>query len=75
MEKSKIIYALKERLDSLEEWRAEKKKPEDKKKPGAKKEDVDEEVCPVCGGNLQFVEVGIVFCPKCNQYFEFEEED
>lgn len=73
MEKSDIINALKERLDALEEWRTERKEPEEKKK-NAKKATVDEEVCPVCAADLLFVEEGIVFCPKCELYFEYKEE-
>ena len=71
MEKSKIIDALVERLDVLEKWRKEKSEPEDKK-AAAKKAKVDEEVCPECGGDLLFVEDGIVFCPVCKEYFEEE---
>jgi ribosomal protein L37AE/L43A len=71
MEKSNIISALKGRLDDLEKWRKEKT---DKKK-GEKKQKTDEEVCPECGGDLLFVEEGIVFCPKCEQYFEIGEEE
>lgn len=74
MEKSNIIAALLERVDKLEKWRTEKKESATKKKPEGKKE-ADEEVCPVCGGDLLFVEEGIVFCSKCDQYFEYGEED
>ena len=71
MEKSEIINALKERLDAVEKWQAGKSEPEDKK-AAAKKPPVDEEVCPECGGDLLFVEDGIVFCPVCKEYFEEE---
>jgi RNA polymerase subunit RPABC4/transcription elongation factor Spt4 len=73
MEKSGIINALHERIDALEKWRAERKEPEDKKKGKPKTPPVDEEVCPVCGSDLLFVEEGVVYCPKCKQYFEHEE--
>ena len=63
MEKSSIIEALKERLDDLEKWR--------KGTSGKKKESKeDEDVCPICGGDLLFVEDNIVFCSKCKEYFE-----
>jgi hypothetical protein len=61
MEKSEIIDALKGRLDALENWRKGKANKEEKP---------DEEVCPICGGDLQWVEDNIVFCKKCNEYFE-----
>jgi ribosomal protein L37AE/L43A len=69
MEKSNIISALKERLDKLEGW----KEKVAKKKEG-KKEKADEEVCPICGNDLLWVEEGIVFCKKCNEYYEQIEE-
>jgi len=71
MEKSGIIDAIKERLVELEKWRADKKESEDKKEK-TKRSTVDEEVCPICGGDLLFVEDGIVYCQKCKQYFEYE---
>lgn len=71
MEKSSIIEALVERIDDLEKWRKTSHEEHDKDK-GRKKP--DEEVCPVCGGDLLWVEEGIVFCRKCNQYFENTEE-
>jgi len=67
MEKSNIISDLLGRLDALEEWRKEKGKPKGKKQPPE-----DEEVCPQCGGDLLFVEDGVVFCKKCNEYFEYD---
>ena len=73
MEKSKVIDALKERLDKLEIWQKEKNEPEDKKKGSSKKSKEDEEVCPECGGDLLFVEDGIVYCSVCKEYFEEEE--
>lgn len=69
MEKSNIIAALKERMDNIEKWQEEISK-----KKGSKKQKVDEEVCPECGGDLLFVEEGVVHCPKCDQYFEVEVE-
>ena len=63
MEKSKIIEALKERLDELEKWRtATSSKKKEKKE--------DEDVCPICGGDLLFVEDNIVYCSKCKEYYE-----
>ena len=67
MEKSKIMEALFERIGKLEDWR---KKGESK----GKKQKEDEDVCLTCGGDLQFVEDGIVYCPKCKEYFELGEE-
>jgi uncharacterized Zn finger protein (UPF0148 family) len=72
MEKSNIITALKERLDSIETWR---KDLTEKKKKSSKKQKEDEDVCPECGNDLLFVEEGIVMCPKCNEYFEIGEEE
>ena len=70
MEKSNTISDLLERLEALENWRKEKVKRKEKKTPAE-----DEEVCPQCGGDLLFVEDGIVFCKKCNEYFEMKVEE
>ena len=40
-----------------------------------KKEKKDEIVCDECGGDLDYVEEGIVYCPVCKQYYEYEEEE
>lgn len=64
MKKSNVIDEITERLHIIEESiKGVKKSP-------AKKKEVDEDVCPVCGGDLLFVEQGIVFCPVCKEYFE-----
>jgi len=70
MEKSNIITEITQRLVNLEEAvKGTKKKPAGKKgnKP-------DEEVCPECGGDLLWVEDGVVYCSKCKEYYEAEEE-
>lgn len=68
MKQSKIIDEITERLHNLEEdLKGVKKVPPKKKETKA-----DEEVCPECGGDLLFVEEGIVLCPKCNVYYEME---
>jgi len=64
MEKTNIISDLIKRIDNLEK-KSKKKAPT--KKP-------DEDVCPECGGDLLWVEEGIVLCKKCNKYFEQVEE-
>ena len=73
MEKSKIITEITDRLVDVEEHLKILKKPAQKK--DGKKTDVDEDVCPECGGDLLFVEDGIVFCPKCSEYYEMEGDD
>ena len=72
MEKSNIIQDLLDRLTKIELWKEESKGKKPPKDP-APKED-DEDVCPKCGGDLLFVEDGIVFCPKCKAYYEEEKE-
>lgn len=62
MEKSSIIEDLKARLENIE--KGLKKKNDTKRKE-------DEDVCKNCGGDLQFVEDNIVYCPKCKEYFEY----
>lgn len=71
MEKSDIISALQGRLDELEKWRAEKAEPKKKSSINQKE---DEEVCPNCGSDLLFVEENTVYCPKCKEYFEKDDE-
>jgi uncharacterized protein with PIN domain len=71
MRKSNIIDEITDRLHNLEEDFKGIKKPPAKKK----KTEVDEDVCPTCGGDLLFVEEGIVLCPACNKYFEEGEEE
>jgi uncharacterized protein with PIN domain len=70
MKKSEIINEITERLHNLEEGFKGIKKPPAKKE----KTKVDEDVCPICGGDLLFVEEGIVLCPLCKEYFEEGEE-
>jgi uncharacterized protein with PIN domain len=72
MEKSKIITEMTDRIDSIEEHLKKLVKAPAKKK--GKKEEVDEEVCPECGGDLLFVEEGIVYCNKCSEYYEIADE-
>lgn len=67
MKKNTIIADMQAEILALKE--ANSKKGKDKKK----KE--DEDVCEECGGDLEFVEEGIVYCPKCKQYYEYEEEE
>ena len=74
MEKTKIISEITERLSDVEEHLKKLAKPPASKK-GGKKPEVDEDVCPECGGNLLFVEEGIVFCPKCVEYYEMGDEE
>lgn len=68
MEKSKIMEDLFDRLGKLEDWRAEKAKPEKAKKKNVE----DEDVCPQCGDDLVYVEQGITYCEKCKNYYEEE---
>ena len=72
MEKSNIITELSERLVDVEEKLKTIVKTPKKK---SKKPEVDEDVCPECGGDLLFVEDGIVYCRKCSEYYELKEED
>jgi hypothetical protein len=70
MKKSEIINEITERLHNLEEgFKGIKKPPGKKMKPK-----MDEDVCPICAGDLLFVEEGIVYCPICKEYFEEEAE-
>jgi uncharacterized protein with PIN domain len=57
--KSTVITDLEERIKELEAKKKEKKEE-------------DEDVCPECGGDLNFVEDGVAICPKCNIYYEVE---
>jgi uncharacterized protein YbaR (Trm112 family) len=54
------------RIKALEDKLAALKAPGDKE---------DKDVCSECGGNLSFVEEGVVYCPACKQYYEFTEEE
>ena len=75
MEKSNIITEISERLVDVEEKLKTIVKAPKKKSTNTKKPEVDEEVCPECGGDLLFVEDGIVYCRKCSEYYELKEED
>jgi uncharacterized protein with PIN domain len=44
------------------------------KAAGKPKEKEDETVCPECGADLLVVEDGVVYCEKCDEYYEMEEE-
>jgi len=68
MEKTNIINELRDRIVDIEE-KLKKSIPK-KKSTSEKRPQVDEEVCPECGGDLLFVEDNIVFCTKCRQYYE-----
>ena len=68
MEKTNVIKEITERLGKVEKFMKTPKKDKGKKK-------ADEDVCPECGGDLVFVDQGIVFCPKCNEYYESDLED
>ena len=59
MKKSTVIVDLEERIKQLE---------------GEKKPDKKDIVCEECGGDLEYVEEGVVYCPHCEQYYEVEEE-
>jgi ribosomal protein L37AE/L43A len=43
-----------------------------KEAQGKKKEKKDD-VCPDCGGDLEYVEEGVVYCSHCDQYYDVEE--
>jgi uncharacterized protein with PIN domain len=73
MEKTDIINKMTVRLDSIEEHLKKLVKAPGNKK--GKKPEVDEEVCPECGGDLLFVEEGIVYCNKCSEYYEIADEE
>ena len=62
MKKSSVIEDLQKEIALLK----------DAMKPKQKE---DEEVCEQCGGDLEFVEEGIVYCPKCKEYYEVEEDE
>ena len=75
MKKSNVIEELHGRLDKLEMWQQEEADIKEKQGKGKKKKSTeDEDVCPKCGGDLVFVEDGIVYCPKCKDFYEEEEE-
>jgi ribosomal protein L37AE/L43A len=70
MKESNVIDQMQNRLTDIEN---RIKGIKDKKPTKENKE--DEDVCPKCGGDLLFVEEGIVFCPKCKKYYEEGEEE
>ena len=63
MKKNTTIEEMQAEIVALKE--AANKKPD-------KKEDV---VCPGCGGDLEYVEEGVVYCSHCKQYYDVEEEE
>ena len=67
MEKTNVIKEIMDRLGKVEKFMKGTKKDKGSK--------ADEDVCPECGGDLVFVEQGVVFCPKCNEYYESGFED
>ena len=71
MEKTNVITKLTERVDNMEEH-LKKLVKTPKKDKGSK---ADEDVRPECGGDLVFVEEGIVFCPKCSEYYETGDQE
>jgi uncharacterized Zn finger protein (UPF0148 family) len=62
MKKSSVIEDMQKEIAALKE-------------AGKPKEKEDETVCPSCGNDLTFVEDGVVYCDKCEEYYEVEEED
>lgn len=68
MKKSTIISDMQLEIMALKELAAGK----GKEKKGKKE---DEDVCPTCGGDLEYIEEGIVYCPVCKEYYEIEEEE
>jgi uncharacterized protein with PIN domain len=61
MKKSSVIEDMQAEIAALKEAA----KPKEKE---------DETVCPECGGDLELVEDGVVYCSHCKQYYEAEEE-
>lgn len=46
------------------------------KEAGKSKEKKEEDVvCEECGGDLEYVEDGVVYCEHCKQYYDVEEEE
>jgi uncharacterized protein with PIN domain len=46
-----------------------------KEQADKKAEKKEEDVCPECGGDLEYVEDGVVYCSHCKQYYDIEEEE
>lgn len=61
MKKTGIISAMQAEIAALKE--AAKPKEKD-----------DDMVCPDCGSDLLVVEDNVVYCEKCKEYYELEEE-
>jgi predicted amidophosphoribosyltransferase len=61
MKKSSVISDMQAEIAALKEAA----------KPKAKEDDT---VCPGCGADLLVVEDGILYCEKCEEYYEPEEE-
>ena len=64
MKKNNTIADLQAKVALLEEAGKSKSKSKE-----------DETVCPVCAGDLEYVEEGIVYCPKCKDYYEVDTEE
>jgi uncharacterized protein with PIN domain len=62
MKKNTTIEAMQAEILALKEAGKKKEKKE------------DETVCPECGGDLEYVEDGVVYCEDCKQYYDVEEE-
>lgn len=58
--KSSVIEDMRKELEALK---------------AANKKEVDDTVCPECGADLTFVEDNVVYCKKCDEYYEVEEEE
>jgi uncharacterized Zn finger protein (UPF0148 family) len=65
MKKNTTIEDMQKEIAALKEQAAAKKDKSGK----------DEDVCPDCGGDLEFVEDGVVYCSHCKQYYDIEEEE
>lgn len=64
MKKNSTIEDIQAEIKALKELAA--------KAPSEKKND---DVCPECGSDLEYVEDGVVYCPHCKQYYDYEEEE
>jgi len=72
----KAVQALEKATTSAAEDKAEDRIAKLEAKIAELAEDItskDEDVCPVCKGDLRYVEEGIVYCPACEEYYEWEE--